>query len=370
MRVSRGALLEALARVEPGRSTRDFLAQSACYVFQAGSVVTFNDEVCCRTASGLDRDFAGAVAGAPLKLGLENLTDDDIDLEIGPKELVVRGARKRFGVRLETEILLPVNEVEPPAGWTALAEPDEFAAALRAVCATAGSEADGFGAQCAHFTPSHLEACDLRQALRHQIGLPIPEGERFLVKAKSLAPAAGLGPTKMGLTPRWLHLRNKLLVYSVRRHLDDFPDLEPIFAFRGAPATLPKGAAEAAKLGAVFTADGGDDDKVAVNVSAGRMRVRGAGAYGWAEADLELAYEGDALAFRIAPAMLEKLVTDHNQCEVGPGKLRVDGERWQYVSVLGKPDTGVELPPAEPGVDTEDLPADAEADAEYAGVED
>lgn len=362
MRVSRGALLEALARVEPGRSTRDFLAQSACYVFSGGSCATFNDEVCCRTASGLDPEFVGAVPGTPLKAALENLTDDDVELRPTKSELIVQGARKRFGVRLEADILLPLDQVEPPAGWTPLAEPEEFAAAVRAVCAVAGSDADGFLASCVHLFPAGLEACDGLQALRHGLALPIPEGERFLVRAKSLAPVAGFGPTKIGLTPQWIHLRNKLLVYSVRRHLDEYMPLDGIFAFRGTPATLPKGAIEAAKLGAVFSGDGGEDDKVTVNITDGRMRVRGQGVNGWAEADLELAYRGDALAFRIAPAMLEKLVTDHNQCEVGPGKLRVDGERWSFVCVLGKPDAG------EPAAEPIEQPAE-ESEFSYAGSE-
>lgn len=337
IRVSRTDLLQVLARVEPGRSKRDFIDQSSCYVFTGGWCATYNDEICVRAKSGLPEDFAGAVHGTPLKNALENVPDDEVDLDPSERELRVRGRRARFGVRMEGEIRLPIENVAVPEKWSVLDNPPEFVAALRQVCGVAGTDEEQFVTVSVRLTPGWVEATDCWQAMRHtmQTGIDIP----CMVRAKSLLPVCGFDIVKVGTTDDWVHFRNKNVLYSARRHLLDFPrPLDPLFEFRGAAATLPKGAVDAAKLAAVFSGEDKENDKVTVSLTEGRMVVRGDGAFGWGEVDLEVTYKGAPVAFRIGPDTLTKLVEKHSECEIGPDKLRVAGENWQYVACLWKPE--------------------------------
>ena len=351
MRVNRIEFLEALARVEAGRSQRPALEQSNCYIFSQSWCTTFNDELCCRTKVNLPQDFTGAVVGGPLKTLIENFPDDEIDLVPVRNNagLQVRGRRRRAEVRMEAEILLPIDDVSPPEKWVPIDKPDEFAQAIKQVSGACGTSDEEFLTVCIHLTPDGLEACDRSQAVRYEMTTGVTRP--FLVRAKALTQVAQYQMTKIGETVNWVHFRNKTLIYSCRRYIEDFMDLAPLWGFRGSPMVLPKGAVEAARIGAIFSGEDKENDRVTVRISEGHMVVRGEGSYGWAESDLETNFKGDPFSFRIGPALLEKIVHDHNSCEIGPGKMRITGENWQYLTSLGKVDPNA---PAEVTVPVED----------------
>jgi hypothetical protein len=335
-RVNRAELLQILGRIQPGLSTRDFVEQSSCFVFDRGWSCTFNDEICCRTKTGFPDSLEGAVHSAQLMKVIENMTDDELDLDVKEGELLVQGKRKKAGIRMEAEIVLPVDQVESPSEWAVL--PEDFKAAVEQVREAAGTNDEEFMTVCVHVHPDWLEACDRKQATRYTIKTGVSRS--FLVRAKSLAHIETLDLTKIGETDNWLHFRNKSLIFSCRRYIEDYPmeKITEMLKFRGEPGVLPRGGVEAAKLAGVFSGEDKENDKVLVRLTDGHMVVRGEGAHGWAAADLEMAYHGPEVTFRIAPQLLTKLVNNHTNCEIGPGKLMVTGEKWKYLTVLGKAD--------------------------------
>lgn len=210
-RINRATLLEILLRVAPGLSSRDFIEQSSCFAFTGGWVATFNDEICCRTKTGFDADFVGAVHAQSLLRVLENMSEDEVDLNATAKELVVIGKRKKAGIRMESEIILPVEQVEPPESWTPI--PEDFGVALKTVAAAAGTNDEEFMTVCIHITPEFMEACDRRQATRYTLATGV--SRPFLVRAKSIIHVADRAMLKIGETDNWVHLRNKDLFFFV-----------------------------------------------------------------------------------------------------------------------------------------------------------
>lgn len=348
-RTNRAELLQALQRVDPGLSSRDFIEQSTSYVFSGGWVATFNDEVCCRTKTGLPADFVGAVKASKLKATLETINDDEVDLEIrGDGNLRVRAHRIDVKIRMQAEILLPIDQVDSPEAWLTL--PEDFAKAVEQVVPAAGTNREEFVATCVHVAPEWMEACDRRQATRYEVALGLSRS--FLVRARSLAHAVPMGVTKVGETENWFHLRNKTTVLSVRRHLDPYPDIGRMLNFKGTPAVLPRGAIQAARLGGVFTADDKQNDKVLVCLSDGRLDVVGGGMDGEARVHLDSTYRGGEVKFRIAPQLLATIVQNHTECEIAPGKLRVAGEKWTYMVLLNVADEPAPAgPPEDSGLD-------------------
>lgn len=344
-RINRERFLEVLGKVRAGVSTRDHIEQSTCVVFSGGWVSTYNDEICCRAAAGFPEEFEGAVRAVPLLGVLENMADEDVEVRFLEKEVRVRGARREASVRLERSILLPLEEIESPESWTPL--PEGFPEAVKRVCETAGTDDDEFVTICVHVHPDYLESCDRKQATRFvmRTGIQSP----CLVRAKSLRHVADLGLVKVGVSDGWIHFRNKGLIFSCRRHLDEYPteNVTKVMSFRGSKATLPESIPEAVRLAVVFSGEDKTNDKVLVRISEGRMEIRGEGAFGWSKADLEMSYRGDPLTFRIVPDTLIFLAENHRDCEITPGRLRIAGESWTYVTVLGREEAS-EAPPPEP----------------------
>ncbi len=74
-----------------------------------------------------------------------------------------------------------------------------------------------------------------------------------------------------------------------------------------------------------------------VTLTGEKMLVRGEGASGFAESDLEMKFSGPAVQFMATPDMLVQLIEKNKECEVSATKLCVRGEKWVYVSTLGRP---------------------------------
>ena len=341
MRVNRAEFLATLRMVEPGLSSRDFLAQSSCFVFMGGWVCTFNEEVACRAKSGIDKSYTGAVRAQQLLAVLEAMPDDDLLIEPGENELRIIGVRKSAGIRMESEILLPIEDVECPErdDWKSL--PEDFSIAIEQIAAVAGVNRDEFLLTCINITPDWIEATDRWQAMRYRIKTGI--SRRFLVRAKSISPLAKLAMNKIGETENWIHLRNNAIIYSIRRHLDEYPNMSHLFEFDGTPCALPKGANEAAELASIFSGDDPEQNRATVRLSNGHMVVRGEGQFGWASADLDMSDSEWPATFRIDPMLLQKIIKQFDMCEIknnehGPSKLRVVGERWTYMTALSSGD--------------------------------
>lgn len=361
IRINRNELLRVLGAVSPGLSPKDIVEQSACFAFRNGWVMTFNDEVSARIKTGLPKEFVGAVHADSFFKVLTKLPEEEVELEPDGGELRVRGKRRRAGIRMEADIVLPIEHVERPTEWTEL--PENFLEAVRIVQESAGRNEEEFVTVCVNIAPRWIEACDRMQATRYKIRTGVEKP--FLVRAVALKHITSTEMTEIAETESWVHFRNPSgLILSCRRYNEEFPDLAPALDYQGEAAVLPKGLTEAADLASIFTGEDKDSDYVSVELSEGRLRVRGEGSKGWASSDVKLAYHGRALAFRVSPKLLVELVNKHNECELGPDKLKVTGERWVYVTGLIPPEGGGAADEPEPEREEASVPAPETADDE------
>ena len=79
-----------------------------------------------------------------------------------------------------------------------------------------------------------------------------------------------------------------------------------------------------------------ENDKVVVSLSPGVMSIRSEGIGGKLRAEVDMAYKGPPMEFRIKSASLAALIQTHVRCEVTPDHLIVRGEHWKYVTALGR----------------------------------
>jgi len=330
--VNREKLLQQLESVQAGLSSREVMEQSSCFVFQNGTVQTYNDEIACKQDCVLT--MSGAVQAEPLLGILRKLPEDMVGVTGTEEEFIIEGKRRKAGIRMEQEILLPIERIEQPDEWKDL--PEEFNDAVQIVIQCAGDDESQFRLTCLHLTPHHIEASDNFQVSRYTLETTIKEST--LVRRDSIKHIVELGMTQFCETETWIHFRNPTgLTLSCRRYVDeasDFPDLTPIINFKGEPTTLPTGLVEAVEKAEVFSSENTDDNQVTIQLKSGKLRIRGEGNFGWFTEVKNLKYKGSSLSFRISPKLLADLVSRHNECEITSDRLKVDGGNFVYVTSL------------------------------------
>jgi DNA polymerase III sliding clamp (beta) subunit (PCNA family) len=341
VRVKREELFGKLQSVQPGLTAKEVIDQSSCLVFTPGMIMTYNDEVSCRTPYEALEEFTGAVKAKPLLELLGKLPEDEVELEEDGGELHVMGvgSRREAGIRMEKEILSAAGSVELPEEWSPL--PESFPEALELVSACAGTDDSRFNMTCVHFHPKFIEACDNLQLARYRLRLPVQE---CIVKQTSLKQINTLGMTEIAQTGSWLHFRNASgLILSCRMYKEDkggdlYPDMSGVLNIGESPAeaTLPGGLAEEVERAKIFSAEG-NDDKILVELRPGKMRVKGQGASGWFSVTKKMTYTGPSMEFLISPKLLIEITKKGNTCEVAPERMRIQGERYTYISCLTLP---------------------------------
>jgi hypothetical protein len=329
-KVNREAFLHTLESVWPGVAPRAILEQSNCFIFQKGRVLSFNDEVFCKAPSGLPKEFTGAVEAQPLLDLLRKLPEEELGVSWGEGALVLSGKRRGADIRMEAEVTLPVDQVERPETWSPVRP--NFLEAVGLVQQCAGKDASQFRTVCVHVHPQWVEASDDFQLSRYTLktGLTAP----VLVRQTSIKHVVSLGMTELAETATWLHFRRDQLYLSCRRYVDDAYDLSPFLKIpKGEQIALPKGLVEACDKATVFSADS-EDKQVTVLLRPGKLRLEGVGAAGRYWEAKKVTYQGPPMKFQVAPELLSALVTNHNEAEITPDRIKVVSDRFTYVACL------------------------------------
>ena len=334
--VHRESLLKALEDLAPGLAAKEVVEQSSDFVFDGKWILTYNDQVACRVPNKAPDgspmlDLTGAIPAAKFTAILQKLQEEQLEAEVQDNTLVLKGKSRKFGVFMSTEILLDVSSIDKPGKWQKL--PDGFEEAVSMVAACAGKDESLFWTTCVHITKDHIEAADRFQICRYMVGLDVQRP--LLIKSEVLKAVVARGPTKYSHTGNWMHFKTASgLIMSCRLYEDDFADVTPYLAVTGTKTSFPKGLVAAIDKANVFSSENSSDNQIRVALRRGKLQVRGEGATGWFQEVKKINYTGQSMAFFIAPELLVKLTEDHNECQVTPEALKVDGGNFVYVSSL------------------------------------
>lgn len=338
LKVSREDFLQMLESVEPGVAEQEILEQSKSLVFTDGLVTTFDEELCCRTPTGLNGQLKGAVKAAPILNLLRKLQEEEIDILQKDGKILIRGKQKESGFVMDREVVLPVDSVEQPGEWQPLH--DDFLDAVNLVCGCISTDKDAdFSLGCVHIHPKWVEASDTTQIARYR--LPTGVQEAILVRGGKLKHVVAMGAREFSETPGWIHFRNpRGTTMSCRRYIEDFHDLSPYLKLQGDPFVLPAGLTEAAERAAILASESAEDCQVLVDLSPGKVKVRGQGVSGYYTETRKSNYTGRPLAFLISPTLLGEIAKKYKDAVISEDKLCIKGGSWRYVTRLGRPGEG------------------------------
>ena len=329
MRVDRDLLLKEIVSVSPGLSMKADCLQSGDFIFKDGMLGTFNEETACRRPSLLN--FTCAVAAVPMIQLLTQMKESEIDVEMNGSNLIVKGKNKEAGIKLDKTIESPIESVEDPGKFKKLHP--EFLQAIGKVHQSASEDTSQFNLTCLNIAPEWIEACDNWRLTRYKIETGFDSS--LLVKEKSIKHIVGLGPTKFSVTSSFVHFkRPDGLVISCRKYIEDYPDLTDFLKTKGTKWMIPKGLKDAAEKGKIFTGENQNANHLKVTLSPGKVIIKAEGENGYYKEGKKLEYKGERLIFKISPKMLIELVDEHNEVLLSDTKIKVNGDKFEFVAAL------------------------------------
>jgi hypothetical protein len=332
MKVERADLLSKLLCVEPGLATKETIQQSSCVVFRRGRFYTLSQEIACSILSGLPKEWDGACKVEKVISFLKEVKGDELNVEIKDKVLVLKLDRKTVKVPLESEVLLPVDEVDKYSkeDWKSLPEGFLEAVDLTRQCVKAGGE---FAKECIHLTREYMEGCDARCMTRYPLICSFLK-DPILVRGASLKEIIQVEMTKGAQTLNWLHFWNPAgLRMSVRKYLVEFyPPLDEYLNMRGKKVDFPKDLGDSTKLASIFTEKDGD---LVVTMTTNTIQVQGSSRkHGEFTEEIECKWRGPKVRFAIPGKVLQDLSKKYTSCELTECSLRVQADKYVYVAGL------------------------------------
>jgi len=150
-------LINELESLQKGLSAKETIEQSDCFVFTGdGIVMTYNDNIAATGKTTLDLE--GAVEAQPLLRLLNNTKDETINVEIEDEELRIKGKKFSTGIKLEKEIMLPINDIDIPED--SFKVPSNFSKLAKLACLTASKSTNSGILTCVHIEGNRIESCD------------------------------------------------------------------------------------------------------------------------------------------------------------------------------------------------------------------
>ena len=328
--VDRKEFIQLLDSVSPGISNNETVEQSSCFAFTGRRVMTFNDVMACTRESPVP--LHGAVVAEPLMKLLHSIPEDDVEIGTSRGRFTVRTKKRRGSIRMDDEVVLPVDAVEEAEDWQPM--PTGFAEACERAAGCVVKRSDKFFLRCIHLTPNYIEASDNYHMIRCRVktGLAAP----ILLLRDTARHVSPLGMSEMSETDGWLHFRNEAgLVLSMRRYEEEYPKTAHLYKQRGTPTELPAGLADAAEAANIFSGNSVDNNYVTITIKPGMLRIRGEGAYGWYEERTKISYDGDQFQFAIAPRLLKEALGRARTVEINDSLLIIRTKKFHYMTCLG-----------------------------------
>ena len=332
MKILRKDLLTRLESVTPGLSRKNdgVMEQSDCFAFFEGDVITFNDEVACRTGSPMGDEVAGAIPADPMLQLLRKLPDEELDVTVGDDGLIIKGRHRRSVIKMEAELQLPIADLHQPGEKWVKLHPD-FCEACHLVASCAGSDESEFVLTCVHIHPRWVEATDRFQICR------FPMKTRFrrpgLIRKDAIRHVSGLGMVECQDDEDWVHFRNASgLVMSCRRNADEYPKLDKFLEKQGSVAKLPKGLDESLDRCEVFSSENSDANLVRVYLTENRIKLVGRGPSGSHTEVRKVDYVGDDMRFTASPILLTEITKRSDECEIGVDWMKVTTDKFVYLT--------------------------------------
>jgi hypothetical protein len=339
MEAKREVVLRKLEQAAVATTTNAILEQSDTFVFCEGELITFDGDVCTRQASPFGDVLEGSVGVAAFLKFLQRFPDDLITVAQDDGELIIKGKRRKAGIKMEANILLPYGDIPEPSKLKKI--PEGLQAALIQAAQVCGSDETLPKTTHVHIAEDRVEATDSYRVLRADIDTKMPKD--FLVHAASLSKALRFPIKKVGLSKEgWFHLKtDEGMVVSLICMADEYYKekmMNKLLKVTGETVTLPEDLLDILNRAEVMDTPslsiGGWDSKVTMSLKKNVLRVTSQKDEGWFTESKKIKYTGPEMAFSIHPAFLKELMARTKEVVISDKQIKVEVDNIHFTAAL------------------------------------
>jgi len=337
--LNKNELLRALEVVKPGLANKEIIEQTTSFAFIDGRVVTYNDKISIsHPVPGLE-DLHCAVVADRLYKFLGKLKDENISLSTGKdNELQFKSGRTRVGLTLQSEVKLPLNQLESRKKWKEL--PENFVKFVAFSMSSCSKDMSRPLLTCVHINENGIiEGADSFRITHCNLQTNMPV-DTFLLPSEASVEVVKLNPTLVAAGEGWIHFKNEEdTEISCRIMSDTYPDTNDIIKCQGIRIILPKTIEETLERAMVFAKrDRMLDEIVYISIENNSILIEASSEEAWFKEDLNMRYSGTRIQFGITPYLLKSILSETYGCTLdeNKNKLKFEGEGWLYITLLRK----------------------------------
>jgi hypothetical protein len=330
MEAKRADVLRSLENARIGMTSRPLLEQSDCAVFSEGELVTFDGEILVRQPSPFGQEFTGAIPGEDLIRLLQRFPDESLQFISRENELLIRGKRRKAGVKMMSEILLPFTEVPSPGKMNPT--PARLQEAMVQAAEVCGKDESLPLTTHIHITPDHVEAtdsfCFFRATVLTSFASPL------LLHAPAAFQAAKKTWKEVGVKSNWLHIKTtdgaliSIAGMAGEYYQDDM--LKSLLAMTGTEINFPRNLAEILDRAQVMDTPDASiglwDSRVTLTLEDGVLTVSSRKEGGWFKETKRVHYDGPSITFTIHPSLLRRLLQKTHKVTLNQKQMMVRQE--------------------------------------------
>lgn len=321
--------------------SKETLEQSTCFIFTDGMLWTFDGEMASRQPSPFGEDIKGAVGAGDFCKILQRFPDEQIDVSVKDgecSEIIIAGKRRKAGVTMYRDILLPVHEIPGLKKWTTLEE-DVMPRLVQAayIC---GSDETSPRTTHVHITPDRIESTDSFRVFRDakETGFP----KECLLHSSLILRMRHLHIRKVYVGEGWVHFKEKGgMVLSCAMSLDSYYEEEMLnkhLEFKGAsihfPSNLRDMLSRAEVMDTANNAVSSWSSQVTLSFKDKLLTVSSQKEEGWFKETKKVKYSGPPLKFTIHPDFLKDILDRTHKVKITDQKICIKTGDVLFVTSL------------------------------------
>lgn len=330
MKINRKELLQKLEQVKSGLTNKEVIEQADSFVFHENRIYTYNDEISISVESPIDVNCS--VKAKELLSILSKMKGDEIRITTSSSELIIKDGKARAGIKTESEISMPLDEVDIPEKWKKI--PKNFMDGIKFCSISYSKDMSKPALTCLHINKEMMESCNGYSLTRFNLDSKL---NKFLIPGDVCQHILKHNFDRIAVTKEWIHFKEKELIFSCRTFSTKYPKLDEFIKGKGSKVTLPNELPDILDKASVFSAKEFEQDNlVELSLSGKKLVIRSEGDKGWFEEKTIIKGKSDDYSFSINPNLLKQILKLEKCAVISDNKVLFKGKQFTHViSTIG-----------------------------------